>query len=91
MGNHGRRPPSVPYLTAVVQVRTAPRAYNMEEHMSSETGNIESEQDMIDRYGIIRVPADYFLYGQYRYTNLKDAVAQAKRNEAAINLARKNP
>jgi hypothetical protein len=63
----------------------------MEEHMSSETGNIESEQDMIDRYGIIRVPADYFLYGQYRYTNLKDAVAQAKRNEAAINLARKNP
>jgi hypothetical protein len=30
------------------------------------------------RYGITRVPVDYFHYGKYRYTNLEDAVAQAK-------------
>lgn len=42
--------------------------------------NIEADQGMMDRYGIIRVPADYFLYGQYRYTNLKDAIAQARRD-----------
>lgn len=53
--------------------------------MSSETDNMgpKSDQDMMARYGIIRVPADYFLCGQYRYTNLEDAVAQAKRNEAS--------
>ena len=31
------------------------------------------------KYGITRVPVDYFHYGDFRYTNLKDAVAQAKR------------
>jgi hypothetical protein len=35
------------------------------------------------RYEITRVPADHFLYGPYRYTSLKDAIAQAKRDEAA--------
>lgn len=30
--------------------------------------------------GITRVPVDYFHYRQYRYTNLKDAVAQAERD-----------
>ena len=29
--------------------------------------------------GITRVPVDYFHCGEFRYTNLKDAVAQAKR------------
>lgn len=33
----------------------------------------------IAKYGITRVPVDYFYYGQYRYTNLEDAVAEAKR------------
>ena len=31
------------------------------------------------KYGITRVPVDYFHFGEFRYTNLKDAVAQAKR------------
>jgi|GEM_PF-2715083 len=31
-------------------------------------------------YGITCVPIDYFHYGPYRYTNLEDAVAQAKRD-----------
>ena len=33
------------------------------------------------KYGITRVPVDYFYYGKYRYTNLEDAVAEAKRNQ----------
>ena len=33
------------------------------------------------KYGITRVPVDYFYYGKYRYTNLKDAVAEAKRDQ----------
>ena len=43
----------------------------------------EPTQEMIDemdKYGIIRFPVYYFQYGSYRYTNLKDAVAQAKRH-----------
>ena len=38
----------------------------------------EARDDMA-RYGITRVPVEYFHYKQYRYTNLADAVAQAKR------------
>jgi len=30
-------------------------------------------------YGITRVPVDYFHWREFRYTNLADAVAQAKR------------
>jgi len=33
------------------------------------------------KYGITRVPVDYFYYGKYRYTNLEDAVAEAKREQ----------
>jgi hypothetical protein len=38
----------------------------------------------MERYGIQRIPADHYNYGQYRYTNLKDAVAQAMRDGAAL-------
>ena len=34
-------------------------------------------------YGIRRVPVDYFHFGDLRYSNLKDAVAQAKRQQKA--------
>ena len=34
------------------------------------------------KLGIIRVPVDYFYFGGFRYTNLKDAIAQAKRQES---------
>ena len=33
-----------------------------------------------DRYGVERVPADVFLWGGYRYSNARDAIAAAKRN-----------
>lgn len=40
----------------------------------------EDAEQMV-KYGIRRVPVDYFVYGDFRYTNLKDAVAQAKRQQ----------
>jgi hypothetical protein len=40
--------------------------------------SLEVRQEM-ERYGIVRVPADNFLYGDFRYTNVQDALAQAKR------------
>jgi hypothetical protein len=39
--------------------------------------------DEMAKYGITRVPVDYFHYKQYRYTNLADAVAQAKRAQTS--------
>ncbi len=33
------------------------------------------------KLGIICAPVDYFYFGGFRYTNLKDAIAQAKRQE----------
>ncbi len=35
------------------------------------------------KHGITRVSVDYFYYGGYRYTNLEDAVAEAKRHPRA--------
>jgi hypothetical protein len=37
------------------------------------------EQAELDKYGITRVPADAFLWGGYRYSNSRDALAAAKR------------
>jgi len=37
------------------------------------------EQAVLDKYGITRVPADVFLWGGYRYSNARDALAAAKR------------
>ena len=33
----------------------------------------------LNRYGIVTVPAEVFLWGGYRYTNASDALAAAKR------------
>jgi hypothetical protein len=37
------------------------------------------EQAELDRHGITRVPAEVFLWGGYRYSNVRDALAAAKR------------
>jgi len=37
-------------------------------------------EDELSKYGISRVSTDHFHYGNYKYTDLKDAVAQAKRD-----------
>ena len=39
------------------------------------------------KYGITRVPTDYFHYKEYRYTSLDDAIAQAKRQHPAVVTA----
>jgi len=43
-----------------------------------------SDRDKIDgaglrKYGIERVPADVYLWGSYRHSNARDALAAAKR------------
>ena len=40
----------------------------------------ESSDDML-QFGITCVPVDYFYYRSFQYTNLKDAIAAAKRDE----------
>lgn len=35
---------------------------------------------LMERYGITRVPADQYHYKTFRYSNLGDAVAQARRD-----------
>lgn len=40
----------------------------------------EVSESELDRYGIQRIPADVFLWGGYRYSNARDALAAAKRN-----------
>lgn len=42
----------------------------------------EADAEVAERFGITRVPVDYFHYGKFRYTSLEDAVAQAKRDQA---------
>jgi hypothetical protein len=39
------------------------------------------------KYGITRVPVDYFHYKEFRYTNLDDAIAQATRQNGAANIS----
>ena len=39
----------------------------------------KTDQAELDRYGIERVPADVYLWGGYRYSNARDALAAAKR------------
>ena len=46
---------------------------------AKDTSAVEVEE--MAKYGIKRVPVDYFHYGQFRYTNLKDAIAQAERDQ----------
>jgi hypothetical protein len=40
----------------------------------------ESEQAELDKYGIERVPSEFFLWGGFRYSHARDALAAAKRN-----------
>lgn len=42
-------------------------------------GSLSEAAREMDRYGITCVPVAYFHFGQYRYTHLKDAVAEAER------------
>lgn len=39
--------------------------------------------EAMQKYGITRVPVDYFHFKEFRYTNLDDAIAEAKRQNQA--------
>ena len=39
------------------------------------------------KYGIARVPVDYFHYKEFRYANLDDAIAQATRQNGAATIS----
>lgn len=39
--------------------------------------------EAMQKYGITRVPVDYFHFKEFRYTNLGDAIAEAKRQNQA--------
>ena len=41
------------------------------------------DQAELDRHGIERVPADVYLWGGYRYSNARDAIAAARRKAGA--------
>ena len=43
------------------------------------------------KFGISRVSVDYFHYKEFRYTNLRDALAQAKRQQTGPDLVRAGP
>lgn len=47
----------------------------------SSLGSSVAEVEQMAKYGITRIPVYYFHYKQFRYTNLNDAVAQAKRDQ----------
>ena len=48
---------------------------------SATTATSTSFADEAAQYGITRVTVEQFEYGGYRYTNLNDALAEARRRE----------
>lgn len=59
---------------------------NTEAHATSAPTDAEE----MAKYGIIRTQVDYFHCGNYRYTNLEDAIAQAKRNHEMLKTTDQN-
>jgi hypothetical protein len=45
-------------------------------------GNNEDQE--MAKYGIMKTSVNYFHCGEYRYTKLSDAIAQAKREHSAV-------
>ena len=63
------------------------QAERAQSNQSSQESNLpaspEAEDEVLMRkYAITRVPAEYFCYQEFRYTNVNDAIAQAKRSTA---------
>ncbi len=49
--------------------------------MTPTTDDAAADQENMAKYGIRRVPSDYYQFKDYRYTRLEDAIAQAQRHE----------
>ena len=47
----------------------------------------EAEVAEMEQFGIVRRPIDSFSVGGFRYSNLKDAIAQAKRQASDHTLS----
>ncbi|MCB4862779.1 hypothetical protein K7W03_24640 [Sphingobium sp. PNB] len=47
------------------------------------TVDLADETELMVRYGIIKVPVYRYHYRDWRYSTLNDALAQARRDEAA--------
>jgi hypothetical protein len=49
--------------------------------MTSEPASTDEANSaaLMAQYGITRVPADIYRLGEWRYSNLRDAIAQARR------------
>jgi hypothetical protein len=47
--------------------------------------------DQMATYGITRVPVDYFHFGEFRYSNLEDAIAEARRQQPIEGATRTRP
>lgn len=59
---------------------TSPPTLNNQE--ISMTGSPTDDVELMARFGIIRVPTHIYHYREWRYSNLGDALAQARRDTA---------
>jgi hypothetical protein len=50
--------------------------------MTEQSSTAGTMEDTLREHGIAHVPVDYFHIDGFRYTNLDDAVSQAKRTKA---------
>jgi len=64
---------------------TDPMSATRHSEVATLSPEVEAE---IERLGITRVPVDYFHWREFRYTNLNDAVAQAKRAQAKQSVTK---
>jgi len=57
-------------------------------NLNQEQSSPQTEKQQVEalkKQGITRVPIDYFHIGEYRYTSLDDAVAEAKRVSGKVS------
>ena len=47
--------------------------------MAGTSKSVRAEREALGAWGIERVPADHYLVNGFRYTNLADAMAEARR------------
>jgi hypothetical protein len=48
---------------------------------NQKTDSDDKSTDVMSKHGIACIPVNYYHYGDFRYTNLDDAIAQAKRQQ----------
>jgi hypothetical protein len=56
-------------------------------NMIADTTRTDAEAEVMARYGITCVTVPHYHYKTWRYAKLSDAIAQAKRDEAAAGAA----